>query len=262
MSANFVARQTGYHMTEGWAQGDTATNEYFRPLETFAARFDALLAEVRAMGFDAVDIWTAHLNWRWATPEHLAIARASLDRHELVVSTVAGNFGSTAEELAAACRLAVALDTRLLGGSTSSIQSDRAAAVATLQRHGCRLAIENHPGLLTAEEMLAVVQDGAAGVIGTTVDTGWYGTAAVDAVRAIQGLGHHILHVHLKDVLAPGSHVTCGYGRGCVPIEACVRTLQGLGYSGGISVEHEPEDHDPTAECRESFAMLRSWLRT
>ena len=36
MSANYVARQVNYQMTEGWMQGDAAPNAYFRPLDTFA----------------------------------------------------------------------------------------------------------------------------------------------------------------------------------------------------------------------------------
>jgi sugar phosphate isomerase/epimerase len=260
MGANFVGRQVGYRMTGGWGQGDKAANDYFRPLETFEDRFGALLAEVRAMGFDAFDIWTGQLNWTWATAAHIAIARALLDRHSLAVPSYAGNYGSTAEEFEAACRLSAALGIHILGGSTPLIRTDRSVAVALLRQYNLRLGIENHPGLLTAEEMMAVVGDGADGLVGTTVDTGWYGTAEVDALSAIRGLGPHIFHVHLKDVDAPGAHVTCQYGRGCVPVRECVRALQELGYEGGISVEHEPADRDPTDECRANLRMLHTWL--
>jgi L-ribulose-5-phosphate 3-epimerase len=260
MGANFVARQVGYHMTGGWGEGDTAANNYFRPLETFEDRFGALLTAVRAMGFDAIDVWTGHLNWTWATPEHIAIAHTLLEQHSLAVASYAGHFGATSEEFETACQVATALDTCILGGTTPFIRTDRTTAVALLRRHDLRLAIENHPGLLTAEEVLAVIGDGADGLVGTTVDTGWYGTADVDAIGTIRRLGSHILHVHVKDVEAPGAHVTCQYGRGCVPIRECLQVLEELGYSGGFSVEHEPEDRDPTEECRANLGMLRSWL--
>jgi hypothetical protein len=94
MSANFVARQVGYHMTEGWGQGERATNEYYRPLETFGQRFEELLTALRA----TIGIWTAHLNWAWATDLHSAIARALLKRHALAVASLAGGFGATADE--------------------------------------------------------------------------------------------------------------------------------------------------------------------
>jgi hypothetical protein len=58
MTANYVARTLDYHMTEGWMQGEGATQAYFRPLETFRERFDILLADIRALDFEALDLWT------------------------------------------------------------------------------------------------------------------------------------------------------------------------------------------------------------
>jgi sugar phosphate isomerase/epimerase len=204
-----------------------------------------LLGVIQAQGFTAVDIWTGHLNWAWATDEHLVIARDLLSRHRLTVTSYAGGYGATADEFAAACRVAHALDTHILGGTAPLWTEDRRATLATLERYGLVLAIENHPGTLTPEEVLATIGDDTQGRVGTTVDTGWYGTAQIDAVRAIEALGPSILHVHLKDVRAPGGHVTCRYGEGCIPVEDCVRTLLSIGYQGAISVEHEPYDHDP-----------------
>lgn len=261
ISANYVARQVGYRMTQGWGQGEQATNDHFRPVETFAQRFHELLSDIRAMGFEAVDIWTAHLHWAWATDAHLAAARDLLAQHRLAVPSLAGYFGSTRGEFEAACRLAAALGAKILAGMTPLASSDRAFVVATLKKYGLKLAIENHPEK-TPEEMLAKIGDGGDGTIGTTVDTGWYGTQGYDAAKAIERLGQHIFHVHLKDVLAPGAHKTCRYGRGCVPIETCVRALQRLGYEGAYGVEHEPEDYDPTEDCRANLAMLRGWLAT
>jgi sugar phosphate isomerase/epimerase len=36
--------------------------------------------------------------------------------------------------------------------------------------------------------------------------------------------------------------------------------LQEIGYSGPITVEHEPEYYDPTREIAESLRMLKGWL--
>jgi sugar phosphate isomerase/epimerase len=260
MSANYVARQVGYHMTGGWGQGDKATNDYFKPLETFAQRFEEILQDVRSLGFEAMDLWVAHLHWSWATEEHLALARDLLNRYNLRIASLAGNFGATRDEFEAACRLAVAVDAKILGGSTPLVFTDRAFVVATLQKYDLKLGLENHPEK-TPEEMLAKIGDGGEGRIGTTVDTGWYATHGYNAAQAIERLGQYVVHAHLKDVLAPGGHTTCQYGQGCVPLEACVQTLEKMGYSGGYSVEHEPEDHDPTEACRVSFEMLRRWLK-
>jgi len=260
VSANFVAKQLGYHMTGGWAEGESATNAYFAPLDTFAERFDEMLTAVQSMGFEAIDIWTAHLNWRWATDAHIVQARALLDRHGLTVTSIGGSFGAMEEEFATACRLAVALDTTILAGGTALLDTNRDAVIATLQRYGVNLGLENHPGMLTPTEVLTRIGDGGQGTIGTTVDTGWFGTAGSDAVAAIERLGPFVMAVHLKDVRAPGGHVTCRYGQGCVPIEACVYALERIGYHGYIAIEHEPDDFDPTEDCLANLAMLRAWI--
>lgn len=259
MSANYVARPLGYHMTGGWGQGDKATNQYFQPLETFAQRFEEILVAVRAMGFTAIDVWQAHLNPDWATPEHVSIATDLLSKHHLEVTSFEGWFGRTRAEFEAAARLAVALDTRILGGSTPMLERERAFVVATLKKYDLRLGVENHPEKYP-REMLARIGDGGEGRIGTTLDTGWYGTQGYNAAEAIAELAGHLFHVHLKDVLAQGSHESCRYGLGVVPIEGCVRALQQIGYGGAISVEHEPETYDPTEDCEADLRMLRGWL--
>src|SRR6185369_12087596 len=113
MSANFLAKESGYQLSGGWMAGDRATNARFAPLESFAERFAELLGQIRQMGFDALDLWTAHLNPGWATPEHIALARQLFTQHQLQVVSLAGAFGDTPGEFLAACRLAAALEVPL-----------------------------------------------------------------------------------------------------------------------------------------------------
>ncbi len=148
----------------------------------------------------------------------------------------------------------------VLGGSTALLRADRPSTVAILREHGVRLGIENHPGEKTALDMLRQIGDGSDGTIGTAIDTGWYATNGYDAVQAIRELYPHILHIHLKDVLAPGAHDTCRYGQGCVDIAGCVAALRSSGYTGFYSIEHEPELFDPTEDCAAMLPMLRGWL--
>lgn len=259
MTANYVARQVNYHMTDGWGQGDTASNAYFQPIATFAKRFDEYMTDVVAMGFDAVDIWTGVLNPAWATDDHIRAAKDSLDRHQLNVASIAGGFGATRDELEASCKLAVALDTTILGGNAALLATDRASAIDILTTYDVKLGIENHPEK-TPEEVLAKIGDGGNGHIGTAIDTGWFGTQGYDAAKAIEKLDGHLLHIHLKDVRAAGAHETCKFGDGVVPVEECVQTLQRLGYDGPMCIEHEPDYYDPTEECVASFKMVKDWL--
>jgi sugar phosphate isomerase/epimerase len=247
MGANYVSAALGYGAAEDWAPFDEATNRAFAPLETFDERFRGVLAPIREAGFDALDLWTAHLSWRWATPEHVRLARAALEDGGLRVVSLAGNFGSTAEELEQACVLANALGVDLLGGMGDVLRADRVGAAAVLRAHGVRFGYENHPET-DPRQVLDLIGDDRD-VLGATVDTGWFATHGCDAVQAIHDLRERTFHVHLKDVERPGEHVTCTHGTGCVDIEGCVEALLALGYDGALSVEHEPYDHDPTAEC-------------
>jgi len=252
-TANYVAREVGYAM-HGWGHGDRATNEAFAPLETYAEKLDALLDDVAALGFTAVDLWGAHLGADWATDEHVEIAVETLRRHGLSVTTYATWVGPS--NIDRACELTVALGASIIGAGFSGDPQELAPALA---RHGVRLGVENHPEKTPAEVLAKIAAGGE--MFGATVDTGWWGTQGYDAARAIEELGEHVLHVHLKDVLALDEpHETCRWGEGIVPIEECIRALQRLGYTGALTVEHEPETFDPTEDVRVMREQLEGWL--
>jgi L-ribulose-5-phosphate 3-epimerase len=253
VTANYVAREVGWAM-HGWGHGDRATNEAFAPLDTYGAKLDALLADIAALGFDTVDIWGAHLSPDWATDEHVEIANATLRRHGLGVATYATWVGPA--NIERSCELALALGTSIIAGGFSG---DAHELAPVLEKYGVRLGVENHPER-TPREVLETIAAGGE-MFGATVDTGWWGTQGYDAARAIEELGPHVLHVHLKDVLAVGEpHETCRWGEGVVPIEECVRALQRLGYGEGIAVEHEPETFDPSDDVRAMRRQLEGWL--
>jgi sugar phosphate isomerase/epimerase len=108
------------------------------------------------------------------------------------------------------------------------------------------------------------------GRIGIALDTGWFATQQYDAAEAIKRLSRRIVHVHLKDIRRPekgdgptlkaAGHETCALGDGVVPIEQCVNALRTLGYQGGLSIEHEPEDHNPLPEVQASLERLKGWM--
>jgi L-ribulose-5-phosphate 3-epimerase len=253
-TANYVARETGYAM-RGWGHGDETTNAAFAPLDTYGERFDAVCRDVRALGFDGLELWGSHLNPDWATDEHVALALDALGRHGLQLVSYACWTGPANVERV--CELAVALGTRLV---TAGYSGDPAALAPMLRAHGVVLAIENHPEERPSD-LLAIVERGD-GAFATTVDTGWWATEGYDPVRAIEELGAHVAHAHLKDVRHHGEpHVTCPWGEGVVDVEACVQALGRIGYEGAYTVEHEPEDHDPSEALAAMRARLEGWLR-
>lgn len=269
ISANFVARETGYHMTGGWTHGEEATNAWFSPAGTFAERFDAMLGEVQADGYSHVDLWVAHLNPRWATPEHIAAAREALARRGMKVTSIAYHI-SGEEELRKVCRQLRELDCDLISGGSDLLAGNRPGLVQILREQGVRLAVENHPEK-NAAELAARMGEGDGDVIGAAIDTGWFGTQDCDAAEAVSALKGRIFHLHLKDVKARRAektgfqlidmgHETCALGDGIVPVEQCVKIGLKDGFTGPISFEHEPEDFDPNEDARVSLARLKSWL--
>ena len=259
-SSSFVGQRCGYNPPHTWAQCVRALSRYYRPLETFPERFEALLLEVKALGYNSMDIWQpAILNWQWVKASHIEAARDLLERHEMAVTSLAGEFGKTRVEFHASCLLAANLGAPILSGMTDLLYSERAFIAATLKDFDLKLALENHPET-SAQQMLDQIGDGADGRIGTAVDTGWYATRGYDVVKAIRELKGRILHVHLKDVLPGDKHVNCGYGKGIVPLEQCVQALVESGYSGDYSVENHALDHDPREELRASRQLVEQWL--
>jgi L-ribulose-5-phosphate 3-epimerase len=258
MSANFVARELGYHMTEGWMQGDGATQAYFRPIETFAERFESMLAEIKAMGFSALDIWGAHLSPDWATDAYIAIVRDLLQKHRMTIASYATWLGSI-DYLERSCQIMRALDISILGGGGTVLDTNYQKAVALFREYGIVYGYENHPER-SAAEILAKIGERDTDVIGVAIDTGWVEIQNADAVETTRALLPRIKYVHLKDVLERGGHVSCRYGQGLVNVQGCVQLLQAHGYTGGYSVEHEPETYDPTDDVTASAKMLREWL--
>jgi sugar phosphate isomerase/epimerase len=257
MGANYVAKELGYGAADEWGPFDVATNAAFEPLETFPARFDELLTSITGIGYDTIDLWFAHLNWRWATPEHVAIAREALARRGVRVVAFAGGIGDTVADVVAACRLANDLDVDLIAGLGGIVHTDREAAAAVLDAHGVRFGLENHPERTPAEVLAAI---GDASSLGAAVDTGWWATQGYDPVDAIRELSDRLFHVHLKDVEEPGTHVSCMYGEGCANVAGCVEKLLAIGYHGPVSVEHEPYDRDPTDECARMLVLVQKQL--
>jgi sugar phosphate isomerase/epimerase len=252
-TASFVARETGYAM-HGWGHGDRTTNEAFAPVETYAERLDELLAHVQALGFDAIDLWGAHLSPAWATDEHVDTARDVLAGRGMRIATYAPWIDPT--NVRRACELALALGVSTIG---AGFAGDAAEIVPVLREHGVTLAVENHPER-APDELLAKIELGD-GAFGATVDTGWWGTQGYDAAHAIDELGDRVQHVHLKDVLAVGEpHETCRFGEGVVPVRECVRALERSGYDGAIVIEHEPERFDPSDDLRAMRVELEGWL--
>ena len=129
-----------------------------------------LYRRIRGLGFDAIDLWGAHLNPEWATADHVAIMRELLQRRSARGHLRTWISQSNVER---ACELALAVGTNVIGAGMSG---EAGAVASALHDGGVRLAIENHPER-TPVEVLAAIDDGA---FSATVDTGWWATPGYD----------------------------------------------------------------------------------
>jgi L-ribulose-5-phosphate 3-epimerase len=253
--ANVVAEQLDWNMTKGWSEGDSAASAYYAPIATFEERFAAFITKVVASGFDTVDVWSATVDYHWATESHLAAANRVLSEHGVSVASYGGGFGDTADEFRRSNEVILGLGCRILGGRTPLLDTDREATLSILGEYGTVLALENHPER-NSEELAQQIGTDQDGLIAATVDTGWFATQGFDPARALRELGPAVAHVHLKDIRAVGAHDTCALGDGIVDIADCVAALHEIDYRGVLSIEHEPEHYDPYPEVVLSRARL------
>lgn len=259
--ANLVARELNWSMLRGWGQGVNAAHAWFGPEQTFAERFGALLDDVAALGFDTMDLWCAQFEAEWATAPRIAEAREAAARRGIRFASYAGGpFGETPEEFERVCVLLAGLEIPVIGGYCALGDRDPASFAALLDAYDLRYGRENHPEK-TPGELLAKVGGIGSDRVGVTVDTGWFATQGYDPAAALRELGPAVEYVHLKDVLAAGAHDTCGFGEGIVDIAECVRAIGEIGYTGPLSIEHEPEQGDPRPAVARSRDLVAALLR-
>ena len=258
ITANFVARELGYEITEGWHQGNNATNDYFRSIDTFPKRFDALLKEVKQIGFQTIDLWISHLHWAWATKEHTKIANSLITKHRFQVASMVDNFGATRIEFEAACQVANAMEVRLLAGSAPFLRINRDEAVAILREYSLEFAQMNQKEE-SADQLLKRIGFDNHDILGIAIDTGWYQILKDDLFDAFEDLAPNLKLVQLKDVTAMEGNTTCVYEKGVIPVRQCVEKLQEIRFNGSITVEHHPFDRNPAEECQQNLELLKTW---
>lgn len=258
VTANFVARALDYSLRPfNWAKADEATQRLFHG-ETFEEEFSEIMRVISDAGFKTLELWVAHLNYNRATQEQIQKAKQILKSFNLLVCSYAGGFGNLKEEIEKSFQLARAMGAKVLAGSLNEKLLDKAYSLC--QEHKIRLAFENHPDRETPEKIKDLIGN-RKDWFGACVDTGWFATFNIDASEAVRELGKKVFHVHLKDIKAVGAHKTCALGDGIVNIPAVISALREINYDGYISIEHEPEYHEPMQEVKKSLSRLREWLR-
>lgn len=262
MSANFLGREKGYKNVQGFGEGGTSLLEAYSPAATYAERIDRLFEEIAAMGYRGIDLWTAHCSPDWATKQHYDGLLAASSKHGVELVSIAGGLGPELEQLDQVCRMARDIGCPVLGLGCGALPGNIAEVAAILNRYNVQLGVENHPDEKTPAVMLEKIGCGRYENIGVTCDTGWWGTHRYPVIEAIDALKEHLLLVHLKNIKKAGEHEAARWDNGCLDLKSIVRHLKRISYSGWISIEYEPMEHDPTEECREFLSLAKDWWHT
>jgi sugar phosphate isomerase/epimerase len=116
-----------------------------------------------------------------------------------------------------------------------------------------------------APELLRFLNDLNAKNVGVNFDpANMMLTAPATPVEAVQTLGRHIRHVHLKDALIsdrPGLEwgKEVPFGRGHLDVVAFFRSLEDAGYAGPYVIEREGGE-DVLADLQDTVARLQDIL--
>lgn len=257
MTANYVARELNYINSRNWGECHKATEEAFHGPQ-FSEKFEELVAKIKGLGFDAIELWVAHLNPERATPDMLEQANRILRKYNMNAVSYTAGFHKPGVSRDVAVRIfetAKALGVSVLAAGFNPVNGPLVRELA--EKYDIRMAYENHPEK-TPQEVVDKVSLFSPW-IGSAIDTGWFATQGYDAVQAVYDLKDVLLHVHLKDIKAVGAHDTCALGDGIVDIKGVLAALKSVGYTGEITIEHEPHDYDPTEECRVSLERVKTW---
>jgi sugar phosphate isomerase/epimerase len=261
ISANYVARALNYPggTTGEWGKFDKATRE-----GTSADEFMRIALDVSEAGFDAIDIWDAHCDWRRVGHEDdIEQIKGACSQFDLAITSYAG--GLNAADMGNVEKLLKFMKQLGTGVYAGGVWGADLPAVwprvdELCGRLGLRFGFENHPEK-SVEEILEKIDGGKWKNVGVALDTGWCGTHGVDAVEAAKRLREKLFIVHLKDVKGAGGHETCTLGEGVVNVEGVVRELVKSGWEGTFCIEHEPFDRDPMPEVVESVGRVRGWMK-
>jgi len=250
ITANYFARASHYKTSiDEWGAAERRVIE-----QASLAEFDRICGDIAQAGFCEMELWMAHAWPKFMTPDLAEEMKAIWRRHGLSVIGYSCSLGDPVRSprwtrLVFEAAAMLGLDT-----ITSGLSAASAPLVNDLCReYDVRVAVENHPEK-HPDDIRRILADYDR--LGACVDTGWFATQGFPADRAIRLLKDRLIHVHLKDVREAGRHRTVAPGTGVADIAGCLDALEEIGYDGTLSIEHEAEDHDPTAACAEALRWV------
>jgi inosose dehydratase len=233
---------------------------------------DAALKEIRATGYDAVEVGGGEPLFG-APAEFLAKTRvAGLEIAAYDTGVSYNPWPPNTKEYQADMRYAAALGVKTVmvcGGFNYYNRRNQyaadydlfgknlAAALAFARKLGLEIAYHPHRGCIveTGDETALLLKRIPS--LRLCVDTAHLEACGDDAVKFIRRFGRKIIHTHIKDYDVKKNVFTeLGKGRSNLEVDACLRELRKVGYVGWICVELDQTFRTPLESAQISQRYL------
>jgi len=130
----------------------------------------------------------------------------------------------------------------------------------TAETENVTILVEPEPDLLieNSEQFVSFIKNFDSELIGLNLDIGHFFCIGEDPSQAIHKLSEYIRHVHLEDISADRRHNHLILGEGAIDISSALRSLEGIGYDGFITVELYPYQDCPAYAAKQSMKFIKS----
>jgi len=260
ISCNYWSRIYDYDVPEPF---DWAAMEEKHFQEFDRAELLRLLDKIKALGYENLELWHPHANYREMDEEDGEETRRLIESKGItpLVYCIGGWRPDDVDvRIERAYAFARGLGVDIVTGCLSQEESGK--ILDELERcgekYGIRFAIENHPEPNYEDpEEIEEILDSRSKYIGANLDSGIYYRSGYDVLETARMFGDRIYHVHFKD--ATGEEGSVPTGDGEVPMEKLVEYLKEIDYEGMISIEYEPHT-EPTEDLRRSLEYAKKVL--
>jgi len=256
ITACWVYKLSNWDASTPWGAAQDRFEESWTPSD-----LDSLLAHIKSLSFDYVELWRATGGFERWDDAQLAAVKQSFARHSLTLASYCVGGISPDTDIEAAYQYAHKLGAPMCTGylSNEDLEVTSARLARACERYGMSYGIENHGPQHTVDspEDILTLAARYPGRLGACPDTGIYYRNGADVVKVVDALKGITIHTHLKDIDSTGH--SCGVGEGLLPMREIITVLRDAGYAGVYSVEREAQG-DPASLLRHSADFIRSVL--
>ncbi len=246
ITCTYFMRIYGYRQPEPFDWGDMCRK--YRQ-EFTRNDFLQLAKEIRAIGFNSLEIWEPMFSYLAYTPDEGAAMAGELKSlgFQSLAYCIGGWGAGDTEAPEKAYAFASALGCRVVTGCIQLGDADVILPVIDQAglKYGIKYAIENHPSpnVEKPEDVFRLSQ--SYETIGANLDTGIYNMMGYDVLAAADLLKDKVFHVHFKD--SPRGGEGCfPLGDADTPLAALLHKFREWNYPYMVSVEYEyPTDPVP-----------------